>query len=257
MKISYRFIYVWNRNLQVYLTTWYVNFLPPFLEPLLYLFAFGLGLGAFVKEINYEGMQLSYLNFITPAIIQIGVLFNSFFECTYGSFVRMYYQKTFDAMLATPLTIEEVILGELLWGATKGFLVSLIMLIPLIFFKLLNFPSVLMIPFIGFIAGLMFSSIAMCFTAISPSIDIFNLPIYIFITPMTFFSETFFPLNLMPNIIKIVAQFLPLTHPTRLLRFILINRYEDKLIFSTFYIFILTIILVPLSIYLMKKRLIK
>jgi len=111
-KISKRFIHVWQRDLKVYKKTWKINFIPPLLEPLLYLLAFGLGLGAMVGKINYHASEISYVAFIAPALISITIMYNAFFENTYVSFVRMYYQKTFDSMMATPLSMEDVITGE-------------------------------------------------------------------------------------------------------------------------------------------------
>ena len=116
--LSRRFFRVWQRNLTVYRQSWKISFIPPLLEPLFYLLAFGVGLSALVGNIRYGGVEISYIRFIAPALIAITVMNSSFFENTYASFVRMYYQKTFDAMMATPLTVEEIILGEIVWGAT-------------------------------------------------------------------------------------------------------------------------------------------
>src|SRR5512136_697981 len=141
--VSRRAIKVWHRNLTVFIRTWQVNFFPPLVEALLYLFAIGMGIGSYVNEI--EGIP--YITFIAPAILAIAVMNSAFFECTYGSYVRMYYQKSFDAMIATPLSIEDVIAGELLWGATKSVMYVLIMLGVLSLFGVLAFPmSLLVIP---------------------------------------------------------------------------------------------------------------
>src|SRR5665648_490104 len=99
-KLSYRVWKVWHRNMDVFMKTFKVNFIPPFLEPLLYLFALGFGLGTYIEGI--EG--ISYPRFIAPALIAISIMNSSFFECTYGSYVRMYYQKTFDGIIATPVS---------------------------------------------------------------------------------------------------------------------------------------------------------
>ena len=103
---------VWRRNLDVYLKSWRVNLLTPAFEPVLYLLALGFGVGSYISEID----GVPYVRFIAPALVAISVMNASFFECTYGSYVRMYYQKTFDAIVATPVSIEEVIPGEILWG---------------------------------------------------------------------------------------------------------------------------------------------
>ena len=101
-KISRRFIRVWQRNFAVYKKTWKISFLPPLLEPLFYIVAFGVGLGILVGEVTYHGSHVPYVNFIVPALIGVTIMYNAFFENTFASFVRMYYQKTFDAIMATP-----------------------------------------------------------------------------------------------------------------------------------------------------------
>ncbi|MEM3708872.1 MAG: hypothetical protein QXF43_04440, partial [Nitrososphaerales archaeon] len=93
---------VWMRNWDVFIKTYKVNFILPFLEPILYLIALGFGLGGFVGSV--EGIP--YAAFLAPGLISISVMNSAFFECTYGSYVRMYYQKTFDAMIATPLNLD-------------------------------------------------------------------------------------------------------------------------------------------------------
>ena len=139
--ISWRFLKVWKRNWTVYIETWLVNFMAPFLEPLLYLMAFGFGLGQLVKSVHYGTVSLPYLTFITPGLIGTVVMNYSFYETTYASFVRMYHQKTFDAILATPLLIEDIITGEIVWGTTKSIIAGSTMMIVASFFKLLLYFS--------------------------------------------------------------------------------------------------------------------
>jgi lipooligosaccharide transport system permease protein len=139
--ISYRAIYVWRRNLDINLVTWQTNFLPPVLEPLLYIVAFGFMLGRYVEKITWSGMELDFLTFIAPGMISVAMLYHSVFECMYGSFIRMYYQKTFDAIIATPLLIEDVIAGEILWAATKSLFAASVMLTVISFFGLIEYPA--------------------------------------------------------------------------------------------------------------------
>jgi lipooligosaccharide transport system permease protein len=231
-----------------------VNFLPSLLEPILYLVALGVGLGGFIQAV--EGMP--YINFIAPALVAISIMYGSFFECTYASFVRMYYQKTFDAIIATPVSVEEVIAGELLWGATRATINSTTVLIVIAAFGLVSSPLFLLLPLIAFLGGLMFASIAMCFTAIAPNIDFFNYPAFLFVTPMFLLSGTFFPLSQLPSAVQTVAQiFLPLTHVVNLTRGLVVGRIEVFLLLSLVWIAVVTLIFFVLSINLMKKRLIK
>jgi lipooligosaccharide transport system permease protein len=231
-----------------------VNFLPSLLEPILYLLALGFGLGVFVQ--NIEGVP--YINFIAPALVAISVMYGSFFECTFASFVRMYFQKTFDAIIATPVSVEEVIAGELLWGATRATINSTTVLVVVAAFGLISSPLFLLVPLLAFLGGLMFASIAMCFTALASNIDFFNYPSFLLITPMFLLSGTFFPISTLPLPAQTAAQvFLPLTHVVNLARGLILGRVETLLLLSLAWIIIVTPIFFVLSINLMKKRLIR
>lgn len=257
INISGRFIKVWQRNFTVYKKIWKINFLPPILEPLFYLFAFGAGLGALVGSILYKGTAISYIGYIAPALISINMMYNSFFENTYSSFVRMYYQKTFDAMLATPLSIEDIITGEIVWGATKSVIATAIMLFVISFFGIIQFPEALLLLPIAFIGGMAFGSVGMFFTAIMPSIDSFNLPVFLFITPMFLFSGTFFPLENLPSWAQKAAQILPLTHLVNMCRAISLGYIKPELLFDLLYLIVFCCIFFPLALVRMHRRLIK
>ena len=253
-KLSYRVWKVWMRNKDVFMKTYKTNFLPSLLEPVLYLLALGLGLGGFVEPINGE----PYINFIAPALVAVSMMFSSFYECTFASFVRMYFQKTFDAIIATPISIEEVITGEILWGATKSLINSSIVLAVIFAFGVVPSPLFLLIPPVSFLVGLLFSSIAMCFTAIVPNIDAFNYPSFLFITPMFLLSGTFFPLTSMPEFLQIAAQvFLPLTNAVAVTRGLALGNIQLSILFNFVWMLIVTPIFFVLAINLMKKRLIK
>jgi lipooligosaccharide transport system permease protein len=253
VEISSRVRSVWQRNWDAFLRTYRVNFIPPFVEPVLYLLALGFGLGTYVEAID----GIPYPVFIAPALVSISVMYSSFFECTYSSFVRMYYQKTFDAIIATPVSIDEVIAGEMFWGATRGMIYATLMLPVLLLFGVVAMPSsLLLIPFAG-LAGLLFAAIGMCFTAITPGIDALNYPSFLFITPMFLFSGTFFPLNLLPEPIQYFAfAVLPLTHVVTINRAITLAAFSPINLFNLAWIAVATVIFFVLAIRLMRKRLI-
>lgn len=255
--ISWRSVSVWKRNRDVFLTTWKTNFLPPFLEPVLYLVAMGLGFGVLIGQVEYHGNLYDYAKFLAPGLIAISSMYGAFFECTYGSFVRMYYQKTFDAIIATPLTIEDVITGEILWGATKSFINSTIVLCVVVVAGLWDSPALIFVPAIGFLSGIMFASIAMVFTALVPNIDSFNYPFFLLITPMFLFSETFFPLSVLPGWGQELARILPLTHTTTVIRDMILGTFQTIDILGLVYMILLTLVTFFAAVHMMKKRLIK
>ena len=259
-KLTYRVWKVWRRNFDVFNKTLVTNFLTSLLEPILYLVAFGFGLGGFIPSIRGQ----PYINFIAPALVAIAMMNGSFFECTFGSFVRMYYQKTFDAIVATPVSVEEVVAGELLWGATRATINASIVLAVVAAFGLITSPLFVLVIPIAFFVGLMFSSIAMCFTAAAPNIDFFNFPSFLFLTPMFFLSGTFFPLTSLPSAAQVVAfAVLPLTHAVDITREIVASNVEPILGLSTgaviaisaVWIVAVTVFFFIVSVNLMKKRL--
>jgi lipooligosaccharide transport system permease protein len=253
-ELSYRVWRVWRRDFDVFMKTWKVNFFPPLLEPIFYLLALGFGPGTLVKRI--EGMP--YAQFIAPALISISMMYSSFFECTYGSFVRMYFQKTFDAIITTPVSIEEVIAGEILWGASRSLISAMIVLGVVEVFGLIRSPLALLILPLAVLSGLMFSAIAMCFTSLAPNIDFFNYPGFLFITPMFLLSGTFFPLAQLPWGVQLIAQaFLPLTHTVNLARGLILGELDQSSLISLCWIIAVTVVFFILSINLMRRKLIK
>jgi lipooligosaccharide transport system permease protein len=169
----------------------------------------------------------------------------------------MYYQKTFDAIMATPLTAEEVILGEIFWGTSRSLMATVLMMIILSFFGLLAYPWSLGILLVSLIGGLAFAAAGMCFTALMPSIEAFNFPVFLFITPMFLFSGTFFPLDQLPFWAKILAWVFPLTHVVELTRALALNVLSPQLLWSLLYLLIFCLIALPLAIRLMVRRLIQ
>lgn len=255
--VSWRFIKVWRRNLVTFQKIWKVNFITPLLEPLLFIAAFGLGFVGIVGTIRYAGGELSYTAFIAPALIATAIMNNSFFETTYASFVRMYYQKTFDGMLATPLSIEEIIIAEIVWSASKAAVAAAIMLGVLGVFGYVHFPSGLLTIPLAFFGGIAFGAIGLFFTGIIPTIEMFNLPIFLFVTPMFLFSGTFFPVSNLPLWAKPLALAFPLYHLVELARLVCMGRCETVPLLSILYLAVFAFLFSALALIFMRRRLIK
>ena len=254
--ISWRFRHVWFRNLITYRRIWKVNFLVPLLEPGFYILAFGLGFSGLIGGVDYAGRQLSYTQFMAPALVATACMWNAFFETTYTSFVRMHYQKTFDGMLATPLSLEEIIVAEITWAASKAAAAVALMLAILIPLGYARFPGALMCIPLALVGGLAFAAIGMFFTGIIPTIDMFNLPIFLFITPMFLFSGTFFPVSGIPDWAGILSLLFPLYHLVELTRFFCIGAMESNPIFNLGYLLGFTLVFGGLALWAMKRRLI-
>ncbi|MBI2958484.1 MAG: ABC transporter permease, partial [Chloroflexi bacterium] len=208
---SYR---LWQRNRDVFFRVWYSELPGAIAEPLFVLLAMGLGLGGFVGSVNGG----SYIQFIAPGIIASYAMFSPTFECTYASYVRMHYQRTYDAIIATPLNVDDVIAGEIFWGTTRAVMTAVVILAVVVAFGLVSSPWALLVPFLAALEGLLFASIAMFYTSLVRSIYTFNYYFTLVVTPMFFFGEVFFPLSSFPPAVQQFAWVVPLTWVSKLMR---------------------------------------
>jgi len=244
---------MWQRNWTIFRKIFWLAIAPTFFEPFIYLVALGFGLGAFIQQIQ----GISYIQFLAPGLLASTVLFGSSFETTYDSFVRMKYERVYDAVLATPLNIEDVIGGEILWGATRGYLNALIFLAVIAIFGLVESPAaILLIPLL-FVFSLLFAVIGMIFTALVSNIALFNYYFTLFITPLFLFSGIFFPISALPLWAQILALFSPLYHVVVVSRGLVLGNLDIDVLISITVTLILTLVLFLIPIALMKRRLIR
>jgi len=248
---SYRSLRVWQRNRDVFFKLWHTEVPGFFAEPILILLAMGVGLGTYVV------LGGSYLEFIAPGILAAYAMFSSASECTYGSFVRMKYQRTFEAIITTPVNMEDVVAGEIFWGATRSLLTTLAILIVIAAFGLVHSPWALLTIPISMLAGLMFSSIALVVTSVAPTIYTFNYFFTLFITPMFFFSGVFFPLDAFSPTVQKLCWISPLTPVANLSRALVSGHPGDGAWWGLAIIIGLTAVFFPLALYMMRRRLLK
>jgi lipooligosaccharide transport system permease protein len=244
---------VLQRHLAVYRKTWKVSMSLNFIEPLLYLSALGLGLGAYVQPI--EGMP--YLGYLAPGLIASSAMFATSYECTYGTFIRMDFQKTFHAIIATPASIDDVIMGEVLFGTFKSLLYGSTILLVVFGLKLVSSPWVLLIPVVLALSGLFFAVLAMTWTGLVPNINSFNYFFSLIITPLFLFSGVFFPLTGMPALMQQVAWFSPLYHVVKLTRGLAAGDAVWLLAGDFIWLLAATVILLPAPLFLLRRLTIK
>lgn len=209
---------VWHRHARVYQKTWLINSLLPISEPVLYLVAFGYGLTPLVGDVPYNGQTIPYLKFIAPGMMAIGVLFQSFFEGAFGSFIRLSYQKTWQALLTAPLSFTEVFLGDWLWAATKGTIAGLLTGLVAVGWGLYSGWHFLISLPILILGSLLFAVMGLCTAGTVRTIDQINVPIFLFIVPMFTLCGTYFPRTTLPPVLGNIAGFLPLASIIDLLR---------------------------------------
>ncbi|MBN2443980.1 MAG: ABC transporter permease [Spirochaetales bacterium] len=250
---------VWYRHIRVYARHLISNGLPPFLEPLFFLLAIGVGLGFYIEDMN----GLSYISFLASGIIIPPAMYTAAFECSFGTFIRLEFEKIYDGMIASSITCKDLLLGEILFAGTKALFFSFSILIVITLFRLgsasaafPSYPSALLAPLGGFFTGIMFASLSMIVTYFVKTINHFNFYFTGVLTPMFFFSGIVFPLSRLPRPLQIVAEFIPLTHSVRVVRAFCLNTYSVTLFYDWMYIILFSLVTTILAITLLSKRLV-
>ena len=209
-----RWIAVWRRNMLVWRKLIVASLLTNLADPLIMLFGLGYGLGAFLPSI--EGM--SYLAFFAAGSLCSATMFTASFEAMFSAFSRMHGQKTWDAILYAPLTVDDVVAGEVMWAASKAWLTGSTILAVILVFGLAASPLVLLALPAAFLVGLAFASLGMIMTVAARNWDFFSFYMTLVMTPMMMISGVFFPADRLPAALHGIAMALPLWHGVELVR---------------------------------------
>jgi lipooligosaccharide transport system permease protein len=213
--------HITRRNWIVYKKDLIANISPTVADPALIMVSLGLGLGSYLS--NIEGM--SYMQFLAPGLTVATALFTSFFESSYGFYVRMTYENVYKAMLTTPIGVREVVFGELIWVALKGGLMAIGVAIVLAAFGLMQ--NAFLIPFVGVVGALVAlpcGAMGLLATAMVRNINQFQTVYSFLIAPLYFLSGIFFPIEQMATPVRWAAEFFPLIHGVRLAQAIFWDR---------------------------------
>jgi lipooligosaccharide transport system permease protein len=211
---------VWQRNVLVWRKLIVPSLLINFGEPLLYLLGLGFGLGAFVGEMA----GLPYLAFLASGIAASSAMNTASFEGMYSVYTRMVPQRTYDSILATPLGVDDIVAGEMLWCATKSTISGVAILAVAYAFGATQGTSGLLAVPVFFLTGLAFAGPALVMAALSQGYDFFSYYFTLFITPMFMLCGVFFPVASLPDFLHPVVQLLPLTHAIELIRPLMAGR---------------------------------
>ncbi len=209
-----RWLSVWRRNFLVWRKLAIPSVLGNLADPLIYMLGLGYGLGKLLPEVG----GVSYVSFLAAGTVVASTMNASTFEALYSSFSRMHVQKTWDAILNTPLTLDHVLAGELVWAASKSLLSGLAILLVIALLGLTHSPLALWTIPVIFLTGLAFGALGLVICALAPSYDFFMYYFTLFITPMTLISGVFFPADQLPPMMYAAAQWLPLAHAVQLAR---------------------------------------
>jgi lipooligosaccharide transport system permease protein len=224
-----------ERNIYVYRHGWIV-ILSGFFEPLFYLGSIGFGLGALVGTVNGPGgQQISYQLFVAPALLASAAMNGAIAEGTFNFFFKLRYNKTFDAILSTPLSAGDVAVGELIWALIRGGIYAVAFVLVMAILGLIVSPWVLLTLPSALLIGFAFGAVAMAATTFMRTWQDFDL-INLVILPMFLFSGTFYPIDAYPEAIRVVVQLTPLYQGVDLLRSLAVGHLEPVLLFHVAYL---------------------
>jgi lipooligosaccharide transport system permease protein len=244
---------VWQREVSVYKHVYKSTIISNLMDPLVYLLALGFGLGAYVAKIQ----GLTYIQYIAPGLIASSIMTAASFETTINTFVRINFDKVYEAMMATPVTVEDIVVGELLWATTRSTIYASVMLTVVVALGLARSWFAILVPLMGVLGGLMFAIIGLTYTSFLKSIYHVNYYFTLFVTPIFLFSGVFYPLDGLPQIIREIAFFSPLYHLVKVIRPLVLGNVGIPVLLDLAWILAFIAIFTVVPINLLRSKLVK
>jgi lipooligosaccharide transport system permease protein len=218
---------VWQRNFLVWKKLAMPSLLGNLADPMLYMLGLGYGLGGLLHEVN----GVPYLHFLAAGTLCYSVMNSATFETLYSAFSRMHVQKTWDAILNTPLSLADVLAGEWLWAASKSLLSGVaIMLVIWVLGLYSDFAMTLALLPVIVLTGLCFAGLGLAINAVSPNYDFFLYYFTLAITPMVLLGGVFYPATALPAWLAGIAAWLPLTHAVEMARPLLLGHWPESVL---------------------------
>ncbi len=217
-ELSGRWWPVFLRNLLVWRKLAIPSLVGNIAEPLMWLVAFGYGMGALVGQVKVDGVEVPYILFLASGSICMSAMNAASFEALYSAFSRMHVQKTWDGIMNAPVNLDNIVLAEMLWAAFKSLFTVTAILAVMLALGISYSPKLLVAWPVLLGVGITFSCVALIFNALAKGYDFFTYYFTLFLTPMMFLSGIFFPLEQLPPLVRVIAQCLPLTNAVELVR---------------------------------------
>jgi lipooligosaccharide transport system permease protein len=243
---------VWRRDVEVHLRLWKMNLIAPAIEPVFSVLAFGWGLGALVAG-RVSGM--SYLSFVGAGILGLTVLMRAMFETTYAAYFRMVYQSTYDAILATPVEAESLAFAEILWAITHAAFDTLIIMIVLVVFGAATSWWAILAPLPLLVGSVFIAGFSLAVTAHVHDIDAFNVYMAAFFTVMLI-CGCWFPVEVLPYWLQIIAWAVPLTESVDLTRAFLTGHFLARHVYEAAYLLIFAVVACEWAMKSLRKRMV-
>ena len=258
-RLSWRWWPVFLRNLLVWRKLALPSVVANIAEPLIWLVAFGYGLGALVGTVNMGtagggSVAVPYILFLASGSICMSAMNAATFEALYSAFSRMHVQKTWDGIMNAPVRLDDVVLAEMLWAGFKALFTVTVILLVMLGLGITHSPKLLVAwPVLGLV-GITFSCIALIFNALARSYDFFTYYFTLFLTPMMFLSGIFFPREQLPGLVRIVSDWLPLTNAVELVRPMFMDQWPDHAMRHTLVLLAYTVGAFWVALALTRKR---
>jgi len=217
-QLTWRWWPVFLRNLLVWKKLALPSLIGNIAEPLIWLVAFGYGMGTLVGQVNVNGQAVPYILFLASGSICMSAMNAASFEALYSAFSRMHVQKTWDGIMNAPVGLDDVVLAEMLWAGFKAIFTTTAILGVMLILNISHSPKLVVAWLVLVGAGVTFSCIALIFNALAKGYDFFTYYFTLFMTPMMFLSGVFFPLEQLPGVVQAVARWLPLANAVALVR---------------------------------------
>jgi len=244
---------VWYRNYMVWKKLAIPSMIGNLADPMIYLFGLGLGLGLLVGQIH----GVSYIAFLAAGTTGSSVMMSASFESMYSAFSRMHVQRTWEAIMHAPLTLGDIVLGEILWAASKAVLSGLAIMLVAGALGYAHLPGALLALPVIVLAGIAFASLAMIVTALAPGYDFFMFYQTLVMTPMLLLSGVFFPLDQLPEGVRTATNVLPLAHAVALIRPLMLGRPVENAGVHLAVLAVYAVAALVLSLVLLRRRLLR
>ena len=245
---------VFQRNLLVWKKLAVPSLVGNIAEPLMWLVAFGYGMGALVGELSVNGTQVPYILFLASGSICMSAMNAASFEALYSAFSRMHVQKTWDGIMNAPVNLDNVVLAEMLWAAFKALYTVTAIMGVMLALGISHSPKLLVAWPVLLGAGITFSCIALIFNALAKGYDFFTYYFTLFLTPMMFLSGVFFPRDQLPYAVRVVSDWLPLTNAVEIVRPLFMDQWPAHPLRHALVLLAYTVVAFWVALALTRKR---
>jgi lipooligosaccharide transport system permease protein len=250
LTLSFRSVwYVMIRNYMSFKRLFKISIFPNLVDPILFLIAMGIGLGYYLQEID----GIPYSVFVASGLVAATGMMATTAEVTVNAFIQMRVEKTYSAVTLTPINIQDVVVGQIVWSACRSIIYGVMFLLVAALFGVVHSWMVVLVPIVLFVSGILFGAMGMTFTALAPNRDYLNYYNVLFVRPMYMFSDIFFPINQMSDLVQKIAWLSPLYHASHLCRGLLLGQVSG-LWGDALWLLIVSACLVWVPVVVIKKK---